>query len=171
MLTNGISEETMSRILAIDAGNKQSGYAVIEMPNLNILEAGKIDNNELLKAIPLISSAVDIYALEMIASYGKAVGKDVFDTCVWIGRFIQAAEIEHTIVYRKEEKLRFCNDIRAKDTNIRRAMIDEFAKHDFKTGKGTKKNPDTFYGVKKDAWEAIAVGIVAYEREDINELY
>jgi hypothetical protein len=90
----------------------------------------------------------------------------VFDTCLWIGRFIQAAEQETELIYRKEEKMSLCGNTRAKDSNIRQALIDRYAKHDFKTGKGTKKNPDTFYGVSKDVWQAIAVAVTAYEKEE-----
>lgn len=152
------------RIFAIDPGNMESGYAVIDLPTFSVVECGKIDNYELLKAVPILSYAADVFAVEMIASYGMAVGKDVFDTCVWIGRFIQAAEQEAVLIYRKDEKICLCGDLRAKDTNIRRALIDRYAKHDFKTGKGTKKVPDVFYGVSKDAWQAIAVGVTAYEQ-------
>ena len=28
----------------------------------------------------------------MVACYGMPVGKEVFDTCIWIGRFIQEAD-------------------------------------------------------------------------------
>ena len=136
----------MSTIFAIDPGNVESGYAIIEMPAFSVIEAGKVNNNDLLSEIPIITSTVDMFAVEMIASYGMAVGKDIFETCVWIGRFLQAS---------------------AMDANIKQAMIDRFAKFDFKTGKGKKKNPDVFYGVSKDAWQAIAVGVTAYEKEDI----
>ena len=156
----------MQRIFAIDPGNVQSGYVVLDLPDLNIIESGKIDNYDLLKAVPLLSYAADMFAIEMIASYGMAVGKDVFDTCVWIGRFIQAAEQEPLLIYRKDEKMCLCGNTRAKDTNIRQALIDRYAKHDFKTGKGVKKKPDTFYGVSKDAWQAIAVGVTAFEKEE-----
>jgi hypothetical protein len=155
-----------SRIFAIDPGNVQSGYVVVDLPDLKIIEAGKVDNYDLLKAVPLLSYSADLFAIEMIASYGMPVGKEVFDTCLWIGRFIQAAEQETELIYRKDEKMSLCGNTRAKDSNIRQALIDRYAKHDFKTGKGTKKNPDTFYGVSKDVWQAIAVAVTAYEKEE-----
>lgn len=154
-------------IFAVDPGNIQSGFAIIRMPDFVLCEFGKVENEELLEMLERYSraNAVDVFAIEMVASYGMAVGKDVFETCVWIGRFIQAIHpYEHAFVYRKDEKLCLCGSLKAKDSNIRQALIDRYAKFDFKTGKGVKKNPDTFYGVSKDAWQAIAVGVTYYEK-------
>lgn len=153
-------------IFAIDPGNTESAYARIEMPEFHLYEFGKVKNEELLSIIEHIPWNAFDFAIEMVASYGMPVGKDVFETCVWIGRFIQAAETEHHFVYRKDEKMCLCGDSRAKDGNIRQALIDRYAKFDFKNGKGTKKNPDTFYGVSKDVWQAIAVAVTYYERKD-----
>lgn len=92
----------------------------------------------------------------MIASYGMAVGKEVFETCVWIGRFRQIAEsqdIEAKYIYRKDEKMNLCNSMKAKDSNIRQALIDRFGPV------GTKRNPGWFYRFKSDIWSAYAVGI------------
>jgi hypothetical protein len=155
------------KILAIDPGNIESGYAIIEMPNFKLIDFGKVKNEELLADIEdrfVYDTTIDAVAIEMVASYGMAVGKSVFDTCVWIGRFVQALDGEPVnFVYRIDEKMCLCKDSRAKDSNIRQALIDRYAKHDFKNGKGVKKNPDTFYGVSKDVWQAIAVGVTYYE--------
>ena len=62
-----------------------------------------------------------------------------------------------------EEKIHICHDSRAKDTNIRHALIDRFAKFDKKQGKGKRDNPDWFFGFKKDLWAAYAVGITYIE--------
>ena len=103
---------------------------------------------------------IDKLIIEMIASYGMAVGKEVFETCVWIGRFVELARlqgIETQYIYRKEEKMNICNSMKAKDSNIRQALIDRFGVV------GTKKNPGWFYGVSKDVWAAIAVGVTYYD--------
>ena len=153
-------------IFAIDPGNMESGYALIQMPDFRLLDFGKVENEMLLHNIPFLVEQADHFAIEMVASYGMPVGKDVFETCVWIGRFIEAAKKQHHFVYRKDEKLCLCHDSRAKDSNIRQALIDRYAKFDFKNGKGIKKNPDTFYGVSNDVWQAIAVAVTHYERND-----
>lgn len=155
-------------IFAIDPGNTESGFALIQMPDFQLLDFGKVENHRLLQDIPFIAGQADCFAIEMVASYGMPVGKDVFETCVWIGRFIQKAEgMERHSVYRKDEKLCLCGSLKAKDSNIKQALIDRYAKFDFKSGKGTKKNPDTFYGVSKDAWQAIAVGVTHYETKEV----
>lgn len=98
----------------------------------------------------------ELLVIEMIASYGMAVGKEVFDTCVWIGRFKEIAlfnNIKVEYIYRKDEKMNICHSMKAKDSNIRQALIDRFG------AVGTKKNPGWFYGFKADVWQAYAVGV------------
>lgn len=151
-------------IFAIDPGNTESGFALLNMPDFQLLAFGKAENESLLQNIWEYAGQADCFAIEMVASYGMPVGKDVFETCVWIGRFIQAVRHKNQcFVYRKDEKLCLCGSLKAKDSNIRQALIDRYAKFDFKNGKGTKKNADTFYGVSKDVWQAIAVGVTHYE--------
>ena len=172
-LSDGVKTlEKQTIIFAIDPGDVESGFAVIRMPDFALFDHGKVENKKMLEKIDRYSffGAINVFAIEMIASYGMPVGKNVFETCVWIGRFIQVIKHQkHTFVYRKEEKLCLCGSLKAKDSNIRQALIDRYAKHDFKSGKGVKKNPDTFYGVSKDVWQAIAVGVTCYENRKEGE--
>ena len=152
------------KIFAIDPGNIQSAYCVMD-GDYNLIEFGKDVNaavgTKMLSWIERPYVEIDAVILERVASYGMPVGREVFDTCEWIGRFAQKAEqwTRTDFIYRQDEKLYICHDSRAKDTNIRAALIERFAKHDFKNGKGTKNNPDYFYGVSADCWAAIAVAV------------
>ncbi len=160
------------KILAIDPGNTESAFVLMNDDyTIGKCMFGKYPNNLMLKSLKdfcwndLVKVTV---VIEMVASYGMAVGKEVFDTCVWIGRFSQAAvdagcRVEY--IYRMEEKMTLCHNSRAKDSNIRQALIDRFAKFDFKNGRGTKANPDTFYGFAKDIWSAFAVGVTFLDKE------
>ena len=145
-------------ILAIDPGNEESAYVLMEKETYKPIEFGKIDNTMML--IKLQELNYDKLVIEMIASYGMPVGASVFDTCVWIGRFIQrrkCAEFEY--IYRKEEKINLCGSMKAKDSNIRQALIDRFGEV------GVKANKGFFYGFKKDIWAAFAVGCTYLDKQ------
>lgn len=132
----------MMPIIAIDPGNVQSGYCVIDQKTLRPLEFGKIDNEELLKKLESAAKQGWRWAvIEMVASYGMSVGRDVFDTTFWIGRFYQVLSswCPVRMMCRIEEKKHICHDSRANDTAIRRALIDRFAAHDLKTARAQRK--------------------------------
>lgn len=159
-------------ILAIDPGNEESAFCFINKWSYEPIYFAKMKNKEAVKAIKKFIADHRMYctyeaAIEMVASYGMAVGASVFETCVWIGRFSQVLEdmsFRSTYIYRKEEKMNICGQMKAKDSNIRVALIDRFAKHDLKAGKGTKNNPDWFYGFAKDIWQSYAVGITYLDK-------
>lgn len=144
------------KILAIDPGTEQSGYVRYE--DGRIVESGVVPNDEALKLIgqrAYFADEGDVLAIEMIASYGMAVGKEVFATCVWVGRFQQvwADPDSVRLVFRKDVKMHLCGTPRAKDANIRQALIDLIGPQ------GTKKEPGPTYGVKSHAWAALAVAV------------
>src|SRR5579863_2600371 len=85
-LENG---EIAMKILALDPGTTQTGWCVVD-EKMRISEHGIHNNHQLLKMILQRGAEFDRLATEMISSQGMAVGKSVFDTCVWIGRFTQA---------------------------------------------------------------------------------
>lgn len=154
-------------LLAIDPGNEASGYALLSDRYEPLLH-GKLPNDDLL--FDVASMQFDTLVLEMVSHYGKGMpaGKTVFDTCVWIGRFQQMAAVRGIpteIILRGEEKINLCGSAQAKDANIRQALIDRFARTI--NGKGTKKEPDFFYGFVADAWQAFAVGVTWLDKQGV----
>jgi len=156
----------MSSILAIDPGTHESGWC--RLVDGTVFASG-VDDNEVLLVIlagevpgfPQLREAQrgDVLAIEMIASYGMAVGKEVFETCVWIGRFQQAWHTPRAVlkVYRGQVKQHLCGTAKAKDPNIRQALLDKLGPQ------GTKKAPGPTYGVRSHAWAALAVAVTAAE--------
>lgn len=162
------------KILAIDPGCIESAFVIADRKDLKPIEFGKIDNRLLLGNIQDRVFEYDELAIEMVESFGMGVGAEVFETVFWIGRFWEAS-LENkaaplTKIYRHDEKLNLCGSVRAKDSNIRIALIDRFAQHDFKNGKGTKKNPDWFHGFAADVWSAYAVLVTYCDMNPIKEV-
>lgn len=151
-------------ILAIDPGTTQSGWVEYDADSHRVLDSDVMPNAEILARLESPSRA-DTLAIEMIASYGMAVGREVFETCLWIGRFMQAWREPDAVklVYRKDVKMHLCHTNQAKDTNIRQAILDLFPR----TGGGktpqvgTKGQPGPLYGVSSHAWPALGVALTA----------
>ena len=146
----------MKTILAIDPGSEQSAFLIWE--NNEIIDKDIIKNDWIITLLKNIDDEDIVLVIEMFASYGMPVGRTVFETCVWIGRFIQTWEGKHELVYRKDIKMHLCHTVRAKDSNVRQALIDKYGKP------GTKKEPGFTYGVSKDIWSALAIATYYNER-------
>ena len=148
-------------ILAIDPGSTESAYTLMD-DDLKPIKFGKIKNEELLDQ--LIYFPRQHFALEMVASYGMSVGKEVFDTVFWIGRFWEKADFTNRqLIYRKDEKMNLCHSMKANDASIIQALVDRFAYGISNKGKGTKKNPGPFYGFAGDVWQSYAVGVTYHD--------
>ena len=157
-------------ILAIDPGNIESAYVLMDY-DLKPVEIGKVDNIKMLEIIE--TEAYEHIAIEMVASYGMAVGETVFETVFWIGRYWETALLTNCTymkrIYRKDVKMNLCHTMKAKDGNIIQALVDRFASNTRNKGKGVKANPGWFYGFKADIWQAYAVGVTYYDRYEVRE--
>lgn len=144
------SKRELSAILAIDPGPVKSGFIVWDG---RVIDCGELSNTEMLAQIDIGRFAVLTCAIEMVASYGMAVGADVFETVFWIGRFYERVpfDIRRMRVFRRDVKMHLCHSMKAKDGNIRQALIDKHGPP------GTKKNPGKLYGVSGHIWAALAI--------------
>jgi len=150
-------------ILAVDPGPEESAWVLYNTEKQEILGKAKEDNDSVLLRLTYPEVSIDYLVIEMIASYGMAVGESVFETCVWIGRFMQKwkqsqpGKVER--IKRKQIVMEVCGSPRAKDSNVRQAMIDKFGPP------GTKKNPGKTHGFSKDLWAALAVAVGWWDRK------
>lgn len=147
-------------ILALDPGTDVTGWALLD--HGVVIGSGVMPNHDVLASLSLYINShgwmcAEVLAIEMIASYGMPVGREVFETCVWIGRFIEAWGDRCRLIYRKDVKMHLCGSPRAKDANIRQALLDKLGPQ------GNKANPGPTYGVKSHAWAALAVAVTAAE--------
>jgi hypothetical protein len=156
------------KLLAIDPGNEQSAYVVIDPlgKGINHLEMfGKVPNAEM----PVIVKraigfhGADTAVIEMIGCYGMPAGAELFETCVFIGRLMEVCrnyglgEASIHRVKRQPVKLHLCHSPRAKDGNVRQAIIDRYGGKE--KAIGNKAKPGPLYGVANDVWAALALGL------------
>lgn len=158
-------------ILAIDPGTEESGWVLFDGSDRPIQGMGIEPNADVLHRIYAAAhgdQAASRVVIEMIASYGMAVGKTTFETVCWIGRFANHATLSGLPVSRIYKKgrdgicMHLCHDSRAKDKNIRRALIDRYGPSKSEAI-GLKATPGPLYGVKSHIWAALAVAVTAWD--------
>lgn len=169
-------------IVAIDPGSEQSAFVIWD--GIVVHRKDIVSNQELLGMLnrgPYGANERRIDAglpkgnhlvIEQIRSYGMAVGAETFDTVFWSGRFAEAWEPRPwTMMPRMDVKMHLCHSARAKDTNIRQAVIDMCGKP------GTVKEPNLVYGEEKGnkdskigshMWPALALAITFMGNKTVN---
>lgn len=136
-----------SAVFAIDPGNFETAYCVLR-GDRKILGFGKLPNLKFRREVLPLHLA-NYVAVEMIASYGMPVGREVFETCINIGRI--NAQLPTTLIVRQQVKLAICKSPKANDSTIRCALIDLFG------APGKKSAPGPTYGITADCWAALAL--------------
>ncbi len=144
------------KVIAIDPGNLTS--AVVVWDGERIINKLLAPNYDIIYQLKMWQNTAPC-VIEKIASYGMAVGETTFETVFWSGRFCEAygAGNVHRIT-RGQVKMHLCHSMKAKDGNIRQALIDRLG------APGTKKAPGVTYGISKDLWAALAVAVTWHDQ-------
>jgi hypothetical protein len=154
-------------VLAIDPGPEQSAYVTFDAGR--ILHRAKVDNQDLYGRLLFHEwgnlTPSTVLVIEQVAAMGMAVGAEVFETVFWSGKFAAAWQSfggRYERMKRHEVKMFWCNSTRAKDGNIRQAIIDRYGGKEKAIGK--KATPGPLYGVSKDVWQALALAICWHDQ-------
>lgn len=99
--------------------------------------------------------------IEMITQPGRA-GRETYETCVWIGRFIETVgDGLVTVIRRDDVRFHWAGDASGNDSVLRQAVIDEYGGKEIAIG--SKRSPGPLAGIKSHCWQALALAL-AYQR-------
>lgn len=150
-------------IVGIDPGPRES--AIVAFSEDGVYRAVDVENDRVVQEVVDCHEWIDAgegftVAIEWIESFGMAVGASTFETVFAIGQI--AARLTWNnyrlrLVPRRDVKLNICKSPKAKDANIRQALIDRFGKV------GTKKNPGPLFGISNHRWAALAIAVTAFD--------
>jgi hypothetical protein len=132
-------------IFAIDPGYEHSAWVLYS--DGMVWSHGKNSNDAVLQHVERLVDVVLV--IEQIESFGMPVGREVFETVFWAGRFAQAcpARVKWDRLPRKAIKLHLCQSVRANDASIRQALIDKFGGSE---AIGKKATQGPLYGIRAD---------------------
>ena len=151
-------------VCAVDPGYEQSAYVLFDGSRVQAHDL--LDNLTMLAYLATTGVGGDHVVCEHIEGMGMPVGREVFETIFWTGRFFEAAVngLSGRGVYRsvhrlsrRAVKLHLCGSARAKDANIRAALLDRFGGKT--TAIGSKATPGPLYGIKTHEWAALALAV------------
>ncbi len=151
-------------VLGLDPGPEESAWVAFD--GQRVLYHAKEPNEAIRVHLTNQAEKPDaILVIEQIAAMGMAVGAEVFETCFWSGRFAEAWGHPFERLKRHEIKMHLCGNMRAKDANIRTALMDRFGGS---KAVGRKASPGPLFGIAGDQWSALAVALTWYDTRIAN---
>jgi hypothetical protein len=157
-------------ILGIDPGTHHSGLVAYSAIDKTVIDShNELPNFQVLKYLSSAAYSPMCFGIEIPACYGLRVGRDVFQTCVWAGRFIQkfAGRMPSATLYEvsRPEIVHMLTGARSgPKAAVNAVLVDRFGPGR-KIAVGKKSSPGPLYGVKGHAWDALAVAYYVAEIE------
>lgn len=164
-------------LLALDPGSEKTGVVLMDPDTWVISAHAILPNPELLLMIQGGAYGASHLVIEEVRSYGNIVGRTIFQTVFWSGRFAQAFEsmgvgrwsmMQRQLVYRSLLARPTGTDAMV-SCAVRDLYAERFAG---RLGggkvpvKGKKASPGPLYGVKADEWQALALALT-WAREGV----
>ena len=155
----------MATILAVDPGPVHSGYAVWD--GSVVASGSEVTNARLLaETLPIILAQPRdargiVLAIERGACYGAPVGDTVLETVDLSGRldeWWQTTGQEAVRVRYSDVALHHCLSRRAKESQVRQALLDRFG------APGVKRDPGVLYGVMGTPHARSALAVCVWDR-------
>lgn len=154
-------------VTAIDPGYEQSAVLWLDLEQRALIGFQTARNADILAGLDS-SLGTSPLVLEQIESFGKPVGREVFETVFWAGRFYQAWDRHHAdyvyLLSRRLVKTHLCRSASSTDAHVRQALLDRFGPGKAKAV-GLKRCPGPLYRLSADGWSALALAVVWTERE------
>lgn len=150
-------------VVGVDPGTTQSAVVMFNgKPGIVHMEILSNEDMRERLATSQFSGDKAVLVIEQVESFGMAVGKEVFETVFWSGRFAEAWHPRRfDRLPRRIIKQHICHTARATDSNIRQALLDRFGGAQAAIGK--KSTPGPLYGLKSHLWAAFAVAVTWHD--------
>lgn len=149
-------------VIGLDPGTTESAFVIFDGERITDMQI--FENQGMLGHLKGFKSMSATLVIEQFESFGMAVGREVFQTVFWSGRFAQgyAHGLNFAQMPRRTVKLHLCGVTRATDANVRQALLDRFGGKE--QAVGTKKQPGPLYGVKSHLWSALAIAVTYHDQ-------
>ena len=152
-------------ILGCDPGYKQS--AVVAYDGQRILHH-EITANEVLlpqftlRSWPVGTACVLVVEQMQLFSTSFGVGQEIFDSVFWSGRFVQAWEPRRWDRILRSKVRGHLRASKGGNAAVRASLIDRFGPYK-ERAIGSKARPGPLYGIKADAWSALAIAVTYHD--------
>ena len=154
------------RIIGIDPGSEKSAYVLYDTEQRQAVCKDHWDNETMRCYLASYCEwqhnglRPTYLAIEQVCCYGVRVGRSVFDTVFWSGRFVECWGDEFKMLSKQQISQALCGKGSGiNKTDIHNAIYDMFG-GSRSSACGTKKKPGPLYGIKgPHLWDALAVAL------------
>lgn len=149
-------------VIGLDPGYRESAFVLYD--GATVLNHEIVSNEELIASLRDSNKDAVLVIEEMQIFAGHGVGKEVFDSVFWSGRFAEAwapRPFERLLRSKVRASL---GASRGGDAAVRQALIERFGPYK-EDAIGKKSKPGPLFGLKSHEWSALAIAVTWFEAQ------